>query len=96
MKDITDLNYFFEEAKNGNYEALTEYKTSKQYLHGKQLDAKTIDILKKRGQPVLFENLYSMLAEKILGYKSISMQEIEVLGRQEGDKGTIPKIFLPF
>lgn len=42
MKDITELNYFFEEARNGNYEALMEYKTSKQYLHGKQLDAKTI------------------------------------------------------
>lgn len=86
MKDITELSYFFEEARNGNYEALKEYKTAKAYLHGKQLDSKTIEILQKRGQPILWENIYSMLAEKILGYKSISAQEIEVLGRQESDK----------
>lgn len=86
MKDITELSYFFEEARNGNYEALKEYKTAKAYLHGKQLDSKTIEILRKRGQPILWENIYSMLAEKILGYKSISAQEIEVLGRQESDK----------
>lgn len=86
MKDITELSYFFEEARNGNYEALKEYKTAKAYLHGKQLDSKTIEILRKRGQPILWENIYSMLAEKILGYKSISAQEVEVLGRQQSDK----------
>ncbi|PAF51988.1 hypothetical protein [Helicobacter sp. 13S00477-4] len=86
MKDITQLNYFYEEARNGNYEALSEYKLAKQYLHGKQLDAKTIDILKRRGQPILWENIYQMLSTKILGYKSISAQEIQVIGRQESDK----------
>lgn len=86
MKDITELSYFFEEARNGNYEALKEYETAKAYLHGRQLDSKTIEILQKRGQPILWENIYSMLADKILGYKSISAQEIEVLGRQESDK----------
>lgn len=86
MKDITELSYFFQEARNGNYESLKEYKIAKAYLHGKQLDSKTIDILNKRGQPILWENIYSMLAEKILGYKSISAQEIEVLGRQQNDK----------
>lgn len=86
MKDITELSYFFEQARNGNYEALKEYETAKAYLHGRQLDSKTIEILQKRGQPILWENIYSMLADKILGYKSISAQEIEVLGRQESDK----------
>lgn len=86
MKDITELSYFFEEARLGNYESLKKYQSAKAYLHGKQLDIKTIEILRKRGQPVLWENLYSMLAEKILGYKSISAQEIQVLGRQQSDK----------
>lgn len=86
MKDLNQLKYFYEEARLGNYEALKEYKLSKAYLHGKQLDSKTIETLRKRGQPILWENIYSMLAEKILGYKSISAQEIEVLGRQESDK----------
>ncbi|WP_180673981.1 hypothetical protein [Helicobacter sp. 13S00482-2] len=55
MKDITELSYFYEEARSGNQESLLEYKTAKAYLHGKQLDTKTIEILKKRGQPILWD-----------------------------------------
>ncbi len=69
-----------------NDKALKEYKEAKAYYHGHQLATQELEKLARRGQIPIYENIYKMICDKILGYKIQSLQEIKVSGRQEQDK----------
>ena len=65
---------------------LAEYKEAKAYYHGHQIGQLELQKLKARGQVPIYENIYKMICDKILGYKLQSIQEIRVSGKQEQDK----------
>ena len=69
-----------------NDNALREYKEARAYYHGYQLPPQVLNEIYSRGQMPLVENIYKMIVDKILGYKTQSLQEIKVSGRQEEDK----------
>ena len=69
-----------------NDNALREYKEARAYYHGYQLPPQVLSEIYSRGQMPLVENIYKMIVDKILGYKTQSLQEIKVSGRQEEDK----------
>lgn len=69
-----------------SFSALNEYKEAKAYYHGHQLSELERAKLEARGQVPIYENIYKMICDKILGYKLQSMQEIRVSGKQEQDK----------
>lgn len=99
MKSLAVLQEHFSDDRKANDTSLHEYKDAKKYYHGAQLSSDVLSVLKSRGQPVSYENLYKMIVDKILGYKMQSIQEIKVSGRQEQDKalanllGDIIKVF---
>lgn len=69
-----------------NDKQMREYAQAKAYYHGHQLGSAELEKLRKRGQIPIYENIYKMICDKILGYKVQSVQEIKVSGRQEEDK----------
>lgn len=69
-----------------NFSALREYQEAKAYYHGAQLNDLELQKLAARGQVPIYENIYKMICDKILGYKLQSMQEVRVSGKQEQDK----------
>lgn len=69
-----------------SFSALKEYQEAKAYYHGHQLSELERAKLEARGQVPIYENIYKMICDKILGYKLQSMQEIRVSGKQEQDK----------
>lgn len=83
---LTELNTMLTNDSLANDKALKEYKEAKAYYHGHQLGSLELEKLARRGQIPLYENIYKMICDKILGYKLQSMQEIKVSGRQEEDK----------
>lgn len=71
-----------------NKESMDEFELAKQYYEGNQLDPYTLSILESRGQPPLYENLYAMLGEKLLGYKINASVELQAIGFQKEDRAT--------
>ncbi|BAM12820.1 hypothetical protein HCN_1636 [Helicobacter cinaedi PAGU611] len=86
MLTIYELNTMLTNDSLANDKALKEYKEAKAYYHGHQLAAQELEKLARRWQIPIYENIYKMICDKILGYKIQSLQEIKVSGRQEQDK----------
>ena len=86
MLTLYELNTMLTNDSLANDKALKEYKEAKAYYHGHQLTAQELEKLARRGQIPIYENIYKMICDKILGYKIQSLQEIKVSGRQEQDK----------
>lgn len=86
MLTLYELNTMLTNDSLANDKALKEYKEAKAYYHGHQLAAQELEKLARRGQIPIYENIYKMICDKILGYKIQSLQEIKVSGRQEQDK----------
>lgn len=86
MLSLYELNTMLTNDSLANDKALKEYKEAKAYYHGHQLATQELEKLVRRGQIPIYENIYKMICDKILGYKIQSLQEIKVSGRQEQDK----------
>lgn len=86
MLSINQLIELYERDKKHNAFSLREYELAKQYYHGDQLPPDVKGELEARQQTPIVENLYKMIVKKILGYKTLSIQEVKVIGRQEEDK----------
>lgn len=86
MLDLNELIAMLETDTQASLKALAEYKEAKAYYHGHQLKPQELAKLESRGQVPIYENIYKMICDKILGYKIQSIQEIKVSGRQEVDK----------
>lgn len=86
MLSLYELNTMLTNDSLANDKALKEYKEAKAYYHGHQLATQELEKLARRGQIPIYENIYKMICDKILGYKIQSVQEIKVSGRQEQDK----------
>lgn len=82
----SELESFFSADQRANEPSAIEYKQAKGYYHGNQLPQAIYNEILSRGQMPLVENIYKMIVDKILGYKTQSLQEIKVSGRQEEDK----------
>lgn len=82
----SELESFFSADQRANEPSAIEYKQAKGYYHGNQLPPAIYNEILSRGQMPLVENIYKMIVDKILGYKTQSLQEIKVSGRQEEDK----------
>lgn len=82
----SELESFFSADQRANEPSVIEYKQAKGYYHGNQLPQAVYNEILSRGQMPLVENIYKMIVDKILGYKTQSLQEIKVSGRQEEDK----------
>lgn len=63
-----------------------EAQRIKKYFKGDQLPAEVIAELQGRDQPIEWENIIKKIANKIMGLKSLSKQEIAATGRQVQDK----------
>lgn len=85
-KTLYELKNMLKESKELNLLALKEYEEACNYYHANQLPYDVIAQLKERGQPPQFENIFGMLMDKILGFKSNSKQDIVVQGQQYEDK----------
>ena len=83
---IDELQKLYEMDFEANQPSLKEYEEAKAYYHGDQLPPDVSQALKARGQIPVVENVYKMIVDKILGYKSESIQEVRLSGRQEEDK----------
>ena len=86
MLTLYELNTMLTNDSLANDKALKEYKEAKAYYHGHQLATQELEKLARRGQIPIYENIYKMICDKILGYKIQGVQEIKVSGRQEQDK----------
>ncbi|WP_194145696.1 hypothetical protein [Helicobacter jaachi] len=86
MLNLSELNAMLELDEQSNYKSIEEYKQAKKYYHGSQFDTLELQKLESRGQIPIYENLYKMICDKILGYKLQSATEIKVSGRQEEDR----------
>ncbi len=86
MLSLYEFNTMLTNDSFANERALSEYKEAKAYYHGHQLGTQELEKLARRGQIPIYENIYKMICDKILGYKIQSIQEIKVSGRQEQDK----------
>ena len=86
MKSLEEIKAHFKADQAANESSLSEYKEAKQYFHAKQLPQDVSELISARGQVPITENIYKMIINKILGYKSQSVQELKVSGRQEQDK----------
>lgn len=99
MLELLELKSMLEDDSINADPSLREYQQAKAYYHGHQLDPATLGILIARGQVPIYENIYKMICDKILGYKIQSTTEIKVYGRQEEDKalanllGDLLKVF---
>ena len=98
-KQIDELQKLYDLDFQANQSSLREYEEAKRYYHGEQLPSDVKAELQGRGQIAVVENIYKMIVDKILGYKSESIQEVKLSGRQEQDKplATLLKFILkPF
>lgn len=86
MKTFEEIQQFFKIDKEANEKSLREYAQAKRYYHGTQLPSDVEAGLKRRGQIPVTENIYKVIVDKIMGYKSESIQEMKLSGRQEEDK----------
>lgn len=86
MLSIIELEGLYTSDYEFNQTSLKEYKEAKKYYHSNQLPADVKDIIQERGAIPVYENIYRMIVNKILGYKAQSIQEVRVSGRQEQDK----------
>ncbi|NDJ26380.1 portal protein [Campylobacter sp. MIT 19-121] len=86
MKTITELKALYEMDRKANESSIKEYYEAKEYYHGNQLPSDVLAVIKERGQTPIIENIYKMIVAKILGYKSESIQEVKLSGRQVEDK----------
>lgn len=86
MKSYEEIQQFFKIDKEANERSLKEYAQAKRYYHGTQLPSDVEAGLKRRGQIPVTENIYKVIVDKIMGYKSESIQEMKLSGRQEEDK----------
>lgn len=86
MKTFEEIQQFFKIDKEANEASLREYAQAKRYYHGTQLPSDVEAGLKRRGQIPVTENIYKVIVDKITGYKSESVQEMKLSGRQEEDK----------
>lgn len=80
------LKKHFHDDKLANEKSVVEYNTAKKYYHGEQLSLEVQEILIERGQPLMYENIFKTIVDKILGYKAQNIQEIKISGTQEQDK----------
>ena len=85
-KQIDELQKLYDLDFQANQSSLREYEEAKRYYHGEQLPSDVKAELQGRGQIAVVENIYKMIVDKILGYKSESIQEVKLSGRQEQDK----------
>lgn len=86
MKTYEEIRQFFKIDKEAGERSLKEYAQAKRYYHGTQLPQDVEAGLKRRGQIPITENIYKVIVDKIMGYKSESIQEMKLSGRQEEDK----------
>ncbi len=86
MLSITELEGLYTKDYEFNQSSLQEYKEAKKYYHSNQLPPDVKNIIEQRGAVPVYENIYRMVVNKILGYKAQSIQEVRVSGRQEQDK----------
>jgi hypothetical protein len=86
MKPYDEIEKLYDIDYEANTSSLYEYNEAKRYYHGEQLPFDVQAALAERGQVEVVENVYKMIVDKILGYKSESIQEVKVSGRQEQDK----------
>ncbi len=90
---MSQQNYILEKLKRQREEAYTktqesrdEAKKIKKYFRGDQLPEDVIEVLKSREQPIEWENIIKKIANKIMGLKLLSKQEINAFARQVEDK----------
>lgn len=73
-----------------SYELTRAYKEEgrkhRDYYHGRQLSESVLATLRERGQPEMWENLYQMIGNKVVGYKIDTRTQVKVIGRQYEDK----------
>lgn len=86
MKSFTEIQQLFKIDNEAAAASIREYEQAKRYYHGTQLPRDVEAGLKARGQIPITENIYKVIVDKIMGYKSESIQEIKLSGRQEQDK----------
>ena len=86
QKTIDILKKHLDDDLFANELSVAEYNEAKKYYHGDHLPNDVKEILRERGQPILYENIYKTIVDKILGYKAQNIQEIKITGRQEEDK----------
>lgn len=86
MKSFDEISKLFEMDKEANKSSLKEYEIAKRYYHGEQLPSDVKALILERNQIPIVENIYKIIVDKILGYKSESIQEVKLSGRQVEDK----------
>ena len=86
MKSLQELEEFFKKDYESNSSSITEFKKALEYYHAEQLPSDVVSITKERGQIPLSENIFKTIVSSYLGYKTQSIQEVKVSGRQQEDK----------
>ena len=86
MKSLEELEELFKKDYESNFSSIAEFKKAMEYFHADQLPSDVISITKERGQIPLSENIFKTIVSSYLGYKTQSIQEVKVSGRQEEDK----------
>lgn len=88
----SEKSYILETLKKQKKESLDRTKDSrdeaikiKKYFRGEQLPEDVIAIISGRDQPIEWENIVKKIANKVMGLKLLSKQEINVFGRQVED-----------
>ena len=84
--EIQELEEYFKADLAASKSSLEEFKEALEYYHSDQLPADVLSVIQSRGQVPLHENMFKMIVNKILGYKSQAIQEVRVSGRQEQDR----------
>lgn len=74
------------ESLNLQRESYDEFIEAKMYYEGEQLPQSIKSILAQRGQPIMFENMYALIEEKLLGYKINANTEMNAIGFQKEDR----------
>lgn len=74
------------ESINLMQECYDEFAETKKYYDGDQLSESIKRILDSRGQPYMFENMYALIGEKLLGYKINASTEMNAIGFQKNDR----------
>lgn len=89
--DIIKLNLWWKEAHDllsDSRKEAKEAKEAKEYYHGRQIPSDVLAVLSSRGQPIMWENQYKKIGNKLMGFKIAQRQDIAVNGRQQEDKTT--------
>ena len=74
------------ESLNLTQDSYNEFLETKAYYEGNQLPQYIKAILLERGQPILFENMYALIGEKLLGYKINANTEMNAIGFQKREQ----------